>query len=67
MLQPTKKEVEFAKKLYKYKNQWVALKKKEVVASGKTLDAVYKQVERKQIKGHVFHLVPAHPLAVYEI
>jgi hypothetical protein len=67
MIRPTKKEIEFAKKLAKYQNRWVALRKNEILASGKTLEAVYKQVERKKIKGHVFHLVPAHPLAVYEI
>ena len=63
------KDIQFAKTLAKYTNQWVALKVKErrIVASGKTLREVQEQVEKNQEKDYVFHLVPSKPLAMYEI
>jgi hypothetical protein len=56
--------VVFAKELAKYTSQWVALKNETILASGKTLKDVQKQVETKNIKGYVFHYVERYPLAM---
>jgi hypothetical protein len=57
-------DVVFAKELAKYTSQWVALKNETILASGKTLKDVQKQVETKNIKGYVFHYVERYPLAM---
>lgn len=57
-----------AKRIWKYRNQWVALVDDgRVVAHGESLKEVQDAVERKKIKGYVFHLVPARPLVGYAI
>jgi hypothetical protein len=57
-------DMTFAKELAKYTSQWVALKDERIVASGKTLQDVQKQVTTKNIKGYVFHYVERYPLAM---
>ena len=64
MTKPTKKEIDFAKKLASYKNQWVALQKNNIVAHNKDLEKLYKQVKEKKLKNYVFHLVPDKPLVM---
>lgn len=54
------------KNIAKYKNQWVALVRGEVVAARKDLRAVKEKIERKNMKNYFFHLVPSKPLALYE-
>ncbi len=61
----SKKDIEFAKALAKYKNKWVALQNRKVVAYGDDLERVYKTVQRKKIKDYVFHLVPDKPPVMY--
>jgi hypothetical protein len=57
-------DLAFAKELAKYTSQWVALKDERIVASGKTLEDVQKQVRAKNVKGYVFHYVERYPLAM---
>ena len=68
MTQVSKKQsrddMAFAKELAKYTSQWVALKDEQIVAFGKTLKDVQKQVITKNIKGYVFHYVERYPLAM---
>lgn len=54
-----------AKKLWEYRNMWVALSSAgKVVANGKDLKDVYKEVTKKGITDYVLHLVPSKPLAM---
>jgi hypothetical protein len=54
-----------AKKLWKYRDTWVALSAAgTVIANGKDLKEVHRQVNKKGITDYVFHLVPSKPLAM---
>ena len=46
-------DLKFAKELAKYKDQWVALQGKRVVASGKSVQEVQEKVARKKITDFV--------------
>ncbi len=63
------KDLQFAHELAKHTNRWIALKVKEkrIVASGKTLREVQKQIQNTEEKDYVFHLVPSKPLAMHEM
>jgi hypothetical protein len=63
MITTRKKDLGFAKQLAKYTSQWVALKNQSIIAFGKTLRDVKKQVDSKKIDGHVFHFVEKYPIA----
>jgi hypothetical protein len=69
LLMAKEKITQFAKMLGEHPNEWVALKVKEqrIIATGKTLKEVQRQVAEKKEKDYVFHLVPSKPLAMYEI
>jgi hypothetical protein len=56
-----------AKRIWKYRNQWVALVNSRVVAHGESIEAVQEKVERKKIKDHVFHFVSPRPFIGYAI
>ena len=60
------KDLQFAKELAKHTNKWVALKVREqrIIASGKTLRDVQKQVEKQKAKNYAFHFVERYPLAM---
>jgi hypothetical protein len=57
-------DLAFAKELAKYKDQWVALKDKRVIAAGKSVREVLEKVARKKIKDFAFHYVPLKRLAI---
>jgi hypothetical protein len=61
----SQQDLQFAKELAKHTNKWVALKvgERRIIASGKTLRAVQKQIEKQKEKDYAFHLVPSKPLA----
>ena len=66
----SKKELQFAKELGKHKGKWVAMyfKERRIIASGKTLETVQRQLAKKGVKDkdYVFHLVPTKPFIGYE-
>ena len=59
----TKKEKEFAKKLSRYEDQWVAIKQdgddEEIVASGKLATDVKRNAERRGAKDVFYMKVPS--------
>ena len=57
-------DLAFAKELAKYKDKWVALQDKRVVASGKSVREVQEKVARMKIKDFAFHYVPSKRLAM---
>jgi hypothetical protein len=57
-------ELAFAKELAKYKDQWVALQGRRVVASGMSVREVQERVARKKIKDFAFLYVPSKRLAM---
>jgi hypothetical protein len=57
-------DLAFAKELSKYKDQWVALQGKRVVAAGKSVREVQEKVARKKITDFAFHYVPSKRLAM---
>ena len=56
-----------AKRIWKYRNQWVALVNGRVVANGNNIKEVQEEVERKEIKDYVFHFVSPLPFIGYAI
>ena len=54
----------FAKELAKYKDQWVAIQGKRVIASGTSVLEVQRKVARKKITDFSFHYVPSKRLAM---
>jgi len=62
----TNKDIQFAKRLTKYAEKWVALqvKEKRIIASGETLREVQAKLDRKKERDYVFHLVEKYPLAL---
>ncbi len=60
----TKEDIAFAKALARYRNKWVALQDRRVVASGGSVQEVQKKAERKGIKNYAFHFVSSKRLAM---
>jgi hypothetical protein len=58
------KDLDFAKELAKYTDQWVALQGRRVVAFGNSVREVQEKVARKKIKDFAFHYVPSKRLAM---
>jgi len=56
-----------AKRIWKYRNQWVALVDSRVVAHGESLKEVRDEVEKKKIKGYVFDFVSPLPFVGYAL
>ena len=61
---PMNQDFAFAKELAKYKDKWVTLQDKRVVASGKSVREVQEKVARKKITDFAFHYVPSKRLAM---
>ena len=59
--------VKEAKRIWKYRNQWVALVNGRVVAHGNDIEEVQEEVERKKVKEYVFHFVPSRPIVGYAL
>ena len=56
-----------AKKIWRYRNQWVALVAGRVVAHGNSLKEVRVEVERKKLQGYVFDFVSPLPFVGYAL
>lgn len=57
-------DLAFARELAKYKDKWVALQDKRVIASGNSVREVQEKVARKKITDFAFHYVPSKRLAI---
>ena len=56
-----------AKKIWKYRNQWVALAGSCVIAHGKNLKVVRAAAEKKKVKEYVFDFVSPLPSVGYAV
>lgn len=56
-----------AKRIWKYRNQWIALVDSCVVAHGDNLKEVTVEVEKKKLKNYVFHFVSPLPFVGYAL